>query len=139
MFKTSNLSVKKVFLYKTYYIKGSYWFNWHKKPLFQISDLWSNNTLTKIQSYKVKSYFSIWDLVNIRFLEITKNLIDVYEESENYKKGIHPVMMLPNSYRTLPNLFQKTFLRNNLMQILITAVLSFSIIYNTFFYKPFYF
>lgn len=139
MIKSNRLSVQKVFLYKIFYNKNLYWFNWYKKPLFQIADLWANNPLTKIQSFKVKGYFSLWDLINLKFLELTKNLIDTHEEVENYQTKPYPVLMLPRNTKNLPFILRKNLLRNNLMRVLITAILSFSFIYNTFFYKPFYF
>lgn len=107
--------------------------------MFQIADLWANNPLTKIQSFKVKGYFSLWDLINLKFLELTKNLIDTHEEVENYQTKPYPVLMLPRNTKNLPFILRKNLLRNNLMRVLITAILSFSFIYNTFFYKPFYF
>lgn len=129
--KETQFYVKSLYIYKPITDKGNYWFNWYIKPLRNLSDLWYDNSLTKIQKQKIHIYFVFWDLLNLNFNKITKDILDT--------DSINKLILLPNKFFNVKYYLVKKNLKNYLIRFLIQSILNFSFIYNVFFYKPFYF
>jgi len=137
--KNDHPFLKPLFLYKPVYEESRYWFNWYKKPLQNLSLLWQDDALTKVQVYDIQIYFSLWNFVNVKFSEVFKTLNEFVSSLDDPFISINKFLLLPRKTLKPRNIWFKKSLKNFFTYLLIKTILNFSFIYNIFFYKPFYF
>ena len=137
--KDDYIYIKPLFLYKPIYDKGNYWFNWYKKPLRNLSLLWKDNTLTKVQSVNIQVYFSFWNFINTKFSKIFNKIEGLLDNLDGYLFTFNDFLLLPRKSLLPRNIWFKKSLKNYFTRLLVKTILTFSFIYNIFFYKPFYF
>lgn len=139
LLRSCDILIKPVFLYKSLRSDSQYWFNWYKKPLYNLSLLWKDDTLTKIQNRNVQIYFLFWNSINVTFSKTFLKIDEALDPLNIFIPALNDCLTLPRKNLKPRDLWFKKSLKNQLTRFLIKNFLEFSFIYNIFFYKPFYF